>query len=457
MRHRPRAATVLLLTCLVLGLVLPPGAPAEVVDLASAPSAAVGSSADAATTSTGLAATTLVGNGAAADGLPLRTVAAARDRVLDVQGVLARRSAAVLSGDRVAFLATVDPRAAAQFRSAQGMQFDGLRSLPLSAYAEVVRTIDSGDLAPGLGLASAHGADGAFLAETQERYRLAGYDDRDAVLSRWWTFVQRSGSWYVAADDDAHDIGLVSATAPWDAGPLSAQPTEHFLVIAAPAQAARARHLGDLAEQAMVRFARSWSLPWSQRVPLIVPSDAEQARALLQASNDVGRYSAFVAFGSERDGSGTWRTTAPRMYAQDANLAGQSDAQQVDTIVHELTHAAASVVTGPFTPTWLQEGLAEWVRLGRPGAVAPPTSRVELPEAAAFAGGDLRRSYGLATSAVAALSASYGADAPLRLLVELGARRLQAGSPAAILDGALRSVIGVGVTDFVARWQLRPG
>jgi pyridoxine/pyridoxamine 5'-phosphate oxidase len=68
---------------------------------------------------------------------PLRSEAAQT-----VQAVLDARVAAVKSGDKDGWMATVDPDAPAAFRDAQARLFDGLRSVPIESYVLEARFAD---------------------------------------------------------------------------------------------------------------------------------------------------------------------------------------------------------------------------------------------------------------------------------------------------------------------------
>src|SRR5207302_8714550 len=98
-----------------------------------------------------------------------------------VRQVLAQRDDALPTGDRGAFMDTVDPAATDEFRTRQGRLFDGLRSLPLASYELRLRTDEEPDLGGG-GLAGHYpGADDLFLPPVEARYRLTGIDTVDAV------------------------------------------------------------------------------------------------------------------------------------------------------------------------------------------------------------------------------------------------------------------------------------
>lgn len=384
------------------------------------------------------------------------SAAEAGDQRASVQALLDERVAAIREGDKERFMRTIDPQAADAFRDAQSLSFDGWRSVPLAELTMLARVDESGDLAKGLDLAQLHHAQSAYMPETRTTYRLADYDDRPAIVSTWSTYVQRSGAWYLAADSDAIDIGLENNLELWDLGPMSVQRTDHFLVLTKPDQLQRGRVLGEIAEEAYATFSARWSPPWSGRVPLLVPGSPEEVGRILHTTADVANFSAFTVYIPYRDS--VWQTSAPRLYAQEANLAGQSRAQQVQTMVHELVHAASAQLSGPFMPTWTHEGIAEWIRLGKPARHHPPSGEVKLPTPEAFTSGDLnklRSAYSLSTSAVAYVAETNGTNAPIALFEAIGRARSVPGSSSYNVNAALVSTIGQSIEQFEQSWGWR--
>lgn len=384
----------------------------------------------------------------AALALPAQAAQEEPSRFAAVQEVLDRRASAVISGDRDAFLATVDPQAPASFRDAQARTFDGLRSVPLASYGLTARLGDSGDLAT---------RPGTFLPETRVIYRIEGYDDRDAVDTLWLTFVERDGRWYVGSDEDLVTLGLDTARNLWDFGPVRLLRTEHFLVIAHPDQADRADELAALAEEAFTTFRSRWQQPWSERIPMIVPSSVDQLEQMLQSTIDLDKFVAFVSYGFVRDAG--FEATAPRLFVQDATFSRNSRRFQMQTVVHELVHAATVSATGPFTPVWLHEGLADWVAIGRPGATTPPAGGDgTAPRTYEFTTGphtSIIRTYGEARTLAASLAARHGTAAPVDLFRALGELRTAPGDEDHHVDATLRRLYGVGAPDVEAEWQRR--
>lgn len=377
-----------------------------------------------------------------------------RSPLAAIQTLLDVRAKAVLAGDERAFLATVDPKAPAAFREAQARQLAGLHALPLASYRLEARLEDSGDLKAA---APNRGADEVFLPETRQYLRFEGYDEREGLDNHWLTYVRRGESWYVAATDDVDDLGLETAPGLWELGPVKLTATPHFLLIAHPEQAARAAAIGSLAEEALATLRSRWPVPWSERLPIILPTSTAELQQLLQTTLDLDKFVAFVSYSSRRDGG--YATTAPRMYIQDQNLSRYSRAFQLETLVHELVHAASASRSGPFIPAWVHEGVADWVALGRPAAERKPgTSDGRLPRDDEFTSGSQASiivAYREARSAISYLAAAAGTAAPIAFFEAAGMPSVAPGSRQYLMDVALQRSAGVTLAAFEQGWSRR--
>lgn len=362
--------------------------------------------------------------------------------------VLDAREQAFAGNDLDAWMATVDPQAPQAFVDAQSRHFRGLRSVPVDGFALTARLDDTGDLDP---------AADRFLPETRMTYRLRGYDDRDVVDVLWLTFVERDGRWYVGSDTDVADLGLDTARGLWDFGEVRTLATDHFLVLHHPAQAERARALSGIAEEALSTLRERWDQPWSERIPIILPESVDELEDLLQSTIDLDKFVAFVSYGTLRDDS--WTPTAPRMYIQDRNLSAYGRPFQVETLVHELVHAASAPHAGPFLAAWVHEGVADWVATGRSSAERKPSgSDGVLPRDYEFSTGSqeaIIRAYRESRSVISYLSARESPQAPSAFFVAAGRDKVAPGSVDHRLDAALRSSVELSVTDLQRGWASR--
>ena len=371
--------------------------------------------------------------------------AAALDGVNDT---LDARERAFAANNLGAWMATIDPEAPQAFKDAQARHFTGLRGLPVTSFALTARLDDTGDLAPE--------AD-RFLPETRMSYRLGAYDATDAIDTLWLTFVLRGAQWFVAADNDVSDLGLDTARGLWDFGEVRAITTDHFLVLHHPAQASRAEALSAIAEEALRTLDAAWDRPWPKRIPIVLPATVDELEDLLQSTIDLDKFVAFVSYGTVRDES--WVATAPRMYIQDRNLSTYGRDFQVETLVHELAHAAGAPLAGPFVSAWVHEGVADWVATGRPaGERKPSGSDGVLPRNHEFSSGSqeaIIRSYRESRSAISYLSARAGAGAPSAFFAAAGAEKVAPGSTDRRLDDALRQSTKLGLNDLQTGWARR--
>lgn len=377
-----------------------------------------------------------------------------RSPLAAVQALLDARAKAVLAGDEKAFFATVDPEAPAEFRQAQARQFAGLDALPLASYRLEARVEDSGDLSAA---APTRGADEVFLPETRQYLRFEGYDERDGLDHHWLTYVRRGDRWYVAATGDVADLGLDTAPGLWELGPVRLTSTAHFLLISHPEQEARAAAIGGLAEEALTLLRARWPVPWTERLPIILPASTAELQQLLQTTLDLDKFVAFVGYGSRRDDG--YATTAPRMYIQDQNLGRYGRAFQLETLVHELVHAASASRAGPFIPAWVHEGVADWVALGRPAAEHKPAgSDGRLPRDDEFSSGSQSSiivAYREARSAISHLAATAGSGVPAGFFEAAGAPSVAAGSRQHLTDLALQRSAGITLGAFEQGWAGR--
>lgn len=382
---------------------------------------------------------------------PRLGVAAAQSREAAVQAVLDQRELAVRNGDRDAFLATVDPGADEDFKRRQAALFDGLRSVPLSTYELLVRPDEAPDLA--VGLDDRYTADDVFLPAVEARYRIKGVDAVDALDGFFYTFLLREGRWRIVSDTDVEDLGLPSARNLWDFGPVARARSSHFTVLFDSANRNRAEALLRLAEDARERLAAGFDRPLPDQVLLILPRSVDQLAEMLQSTFDLSNFVAFAAASVDRDEG--WQSTAPRVFAQDVNLARSGRSFQLETLHHELLHVAAFPFTGPFVPAWVHEGVADWIANGRGAPAEVVGSDSVLPEDFEFTTGGLNAivsAYQESTSAIAFLAEAKGDGAPLDLLVKAGEARTAPGTMDHHVDAALRSLYGKGLADFQADW-----
>ena len=384
-------------------------------------------------------------------GAKAQSTPAARDEA--ARQMLARRADAVARGDRAAFMETVDPAATDEFRTRQGRLYDGLRSLPLASYDLVLRTDEAPDLSAGLA-ARYPGAEAVFLPPVEARYRLTGIDTIDAVDGYYYTFLRRDGRWRIVSDRDLEDVGLPSARNLWDYGPVRQERTEHFTILHDPADQTRARTLATLCEQGYARLTSEFGRAIPEQILVVLPHSLDQLREILQATFDLSNFVAFASASVDRRDD--WRPTAPRVYVQDTNLARSRREFQLQTFHHEFAHVAAFALAGPFVPSWIHEGVADWMAGGEEEPFEVEGTDGALPDDWEFTTGggeSILVAYEESTSAIAFLAERKGDGAPVDLLARVGALRAAPGTDEYHVDQGLRAVYGAGLEQFQQHWN----
>jgi hypothetical protein len=133
----------------------------------------------------------------------------------------------------------------------------------------------------------------------------------------------------------------------------------------------------------------------------------------------------------------------------------------VETLVHELVHFATAPLAGPFIPSWVHEGLADWVATGRrTDERRPAGGDGHLPRDYELVTGSsvsIIRAYGESRSAMSLLAARTGPAAPADFFAGLGAMRVAPGSVDHNADAALRAATGLGLAEFEKAWAAGRG
>ncbi len=379
------------------------------------------------------------------------------ERAAEVQALLDARARAVLRRDRLAFLAGVDPQATA-FATRQAALFDALADVPLTAWTY---TMDAAQAQlPDATLDARYGS--WWAPRVVLGVGLEGIDTDPAESTQALTFVQRDGHWYVAADDDFLARGATTARELWDGGPVSVVRGARSLVLGHPGSLPQLRRLATDVDAAVPRVTAVWGTGWSQRVAVVVPADQAELGRLVTARGSLSPIAALAVSGPVRGGSARG---GDRVLVNPPNLALLGAVGRRVVLTHEVTHVAARSATGPATPSWLSEGLADHVGFLGTGVPVPQVAvelsaevragRVpaQLPIDSSFGGDDpaLSSAYQQAWLAVELLVKTYGQPRVLALYRDLGAR---SGDDAGRdLEQALQEQLGTGIAPFTAAWQ----
>ncbi len=384
----------------------------------------------------------------------VRARVAVPDRTTAVRGLLHERARAVLARDRAAFLATVDPSATG-FAARQAASFDALAEVPLVTwdYRLEPRRSQPADAA----LDARYGT--WWAPEVSLRYALTGYDARATLVTQGFTFVLRDGRWLVAADDDFPD--RVTSHELWDEGPVQVTRGPSCLVLSHPDPDPLVTLVARACEAAVPRVTGVWGAAWSQKVVVVVPSSVVELGRLVPQLGDLSQIAALATAELVSPSTG-YHPVGDRVLVNPAGFARLGAVGRRVVMTHEVTHVASRALTGPAVPTWLVEGVADYVGyLGAGVAVRVAAQEVvadlragrrpeHLPADADFdsAGAALPQTYELSWLAVRLIVRRYGEQGLLRLYRTAGVA--PAGGS---FDAALRTALGTSLVAFTQDWR----
>ena len=346
--------------------------------------------------------------------------------------------------------------APASFERRQLRLFDNLASVPLAAYELEADWGALGDLARAQDAAGYRGEDELAIPLTHERYRIAGYDKRLVHQDLYLTFIEVDGRWSIAGDDDLEDIGLYSARNLWDFSRVETTESEHFLAVAPDCAGCSAygEALLEIAETSLGRVDAYWTRSWHRKVPLIAPGSSEQLARIIQSTYPVENYLAFAFWTGGAD-----QNPGVRVIVNPDRFASSDDVYGV--LTHELTHVAALYSRGSFTPSAIDEGLAQYVgSQGDPERIeaadaSARSSRPRVPENYEFFVGDgaaVFDTYQRSLSAVAYFIERYGFRRFQRFYATLGGATRVPGTFRYQFDRSLEKTIGLDRREFERAW-----
>jgi hypothetical protein len=379
--------------------------------------------------------------------------------------LLAARSSSVLAGDKNAFMASVVP-GPSPFRRRQARLFDRMTKVSLASYRLAPVWTRLGDLARPSDRARYPSAEAVTIPVTEERYSIRGFDDRPVEEDLFYTFIQDNGRWFVAADSDLNHLGFRTVRHLWDFGPVSARRSAHFLLLSHPCSAAiGCAHLPsgllDIAEKALTRVDAYWPRSWRHRIVILAPTSTAELRRMLQATFDVNKFVAF-AYATEDLEHGL-RFIGRRIILNWRALTHRTSDSVLTILAHELTHVATRNSAGPEIPTFVDEGIAEYVGYDAdPSSLSYLDSVVQagrfdgkLPRDYQFVTGsatDIFLSYQKAEAAVRFFIQRWGVDRFVRFYRSLGRQRIVAGTARFHLGKALQHSTGLTLAEFQKRW-----
>lgn len=386
--------------------------------------------------------------------------AAVADRTRQVERLLQQRSSALLARDRDAFLATLHPDAKA-LRARQEAVFDALAQVPLGSWSY---RLDAGTQArPDARLDRRYGERRWWAPGVTLHHALEGFDPRPVVVDQHLTFALEGDRWLLAADDDFALQGRATPRALWDLGPVTAVRRQGVLVLGRPDEQPLLEQVAALTAAAVPRVTQLWT-PWSERVVVLVPSDAQEMSGLLGGGTELSRIAA-VATAELRGGADDYDPTGDRILVNPDMFPGLGQLGRRVVLAHEVTHVATRRASGPAVPAWLAEGFADYVGYREvdvplavsAGALAREVRAGQLPQSlpadADFDGSNPRlpQAYAESWLAVSAIVERHGLPALLRVYRSVGAAR---GTSAEVaLERALGAELGTTSARLTADWR----
>jgi hypothetical protein len=397
----------------------------------------------------------LVGSSAAAAAAtsppPSAADRAAAARLRAVRTLLDTRAAALLRRDRAGWLAGVDPAAAA-LRARQAAMLTNIAAVPLSSWRY---TIDPRDAA------GRTDSSGGWTVRVSLGYGLRDADPAPTTRPLVLTFTDHRGRWLLSADDRRSADGTRTWRGPWEHGRLLVRTGVSSLVLAHPANAARLDSFVATVDGAVPRVRATVGGRLPRRVAVLIPDDEKEMSALVGEKLVLATIAA-VAVADSVD-TGRDRALGQRIVVNPANIDRLGALGRRVVLEHEVTHLATRGETGPRTPIWLVEGLADWVGY-RDSGLSPFQVADELhaalgtghwpgrlPVAGDFTGDSprLALAYEEAWSACRLIADIAGPAALVRLYRAVGT----APDPSGALDAQLRRTVQESTAQFTMRWR----
>jgi hypothetical protein len=375
------------------------------------------------------------------------------ERATAIKAVLARRSAALLHHDRAGWTATLDPSATG-YRKAQLAMFTNAAAVPFASY---YYEVDDSDVA-----AATVPSAGRLLVAVTLRYALRGFDPQPTALRDYLTFTTGDGAWLLAGDTDGTAKGLTGARDLWDFGPVIVVHGKRSLVLAHPGSVSLARTLAASADAAVPRVTAFWGTGWARRVVILVPDSQDELRQIVGTSQDLSQIAALAT--AEIGGSpGSASAVGDRIAINPKTFGTLGSLGRRVVMTHEITHVASRAVTGANSPTWLVEGLADYVGFkGTTSSLrfdaAELAHQVDtghlpnaLPSSAAFAhaGGTLSLDYEEAWLACKFIVSRSDEATLIAFYRQVGTAK---GSPAEVLKEAFAQVLHTDQATFTRSW-----
>ena len=380
-------------------------------------------------------------------------------RTKAITAVLQQRSSALLARNQAGFAATLATTAPA-FRTAQLAVFANTAGVPFSSW---YYDVDPADVK-----AATVPRAGQLLVAVTLRYALRGFDPQPTALRQYLTFVTTDTvtGWLLASDSDGDASGERSARDLWDFGPVVVTRGAVSLVLSHPAGESLAHTLAAAADAAVPRVTAFWGTGWARRVVILVPATTDELSQIVGTTQDLSQIAALataeISVTSRGDSS-----VGDRVAINPATFGTLGALGRRVVMTHEITHVATRSVTSTGSPTWLVEGIADYVGFkGTTTSLRFDASELAhevdeghlpsaLPTSADFSGDAgsgtaLAADYEEAWMAVKFIVSRTSEASLIAFYKAVGTGQ---GTPDAVLKAAFANVLHTDQATFTASWQ----
>jgi hypothetical protein len=366
------------------------------------------------------------------------------------QAVLDRQSAAVASGNRSAFLATIDPRAKT-YAKAAARTFDNFVRMGVRDYRLGKPVEDLGAVTPArrrvLGRT-------AWVAEVDASYTLPVGDRQPWRTPLRMAFVERGGKTYVAADREGADA--TEAMPLWMSGKVTVVRGKRSLLIGS-GSTARLERYAETIDRAVPRVTKVWGDDWAKHVVVIVPrTQAEMERVVGVDARSQGAVAAVTtSVGRTNPAAASHIVINPATFDRVGSLG------RLVVLTHETTHVAAHATVSSI-PVWLSEGFADYVGFHASGLptgvvaqefleeVSDRGSPDTLPGSAQFdpQAEELDAAYEAAWTACRYIAEEWDEDTLVEFYRAMDLATTKVGE-----EAAYRKILEVTSAEFVSGWR----
>lgn len=369
---------------------------------------------------------------------PTESQSSVADPHEELRALLVRRAEALRGHDMRAFLADVD-ETRPKFVELQRRYFENLQELPLAVieYALPERGITTLD-------------DSRVQAVVQQRMQLERFDQVPVATPWHYTFRQREDDTWVLSEvrDPAFEEANRVDPQPWDLMRIEVEREPGVLGIFDRDSVDAAYDILEAVQDGIEDVSAEVPLSWSRSVVVYALSDIGVLAGLDDLPGGDPERLDGVAF-PVRSAPGA-RSLAGHRFMLHPRMIDRDDAARDRLIRHELTHVAIAR-RDDRVPTWLSEGLAEYVsvqmiapqerRISRDAVTAAEDGIRDLPSDDDFNGPQSGRNYGVAWYACAWIADTLGEETLWRLFDRM---RAGDGTTEREQDAVLRAVIGMG-------------